>query len=185
MEKPIKIKEEISLNKTSILITIRYLSLLLLVLISSLFYKILTPITIWLSSKTLDIFYKIAVLGNQILIQEKIIEITPACVAGSAYVLLLILNLFIAMKPKQRFYSIIISMSLLLILNILRILLLTVLLLNNFEFFYLTHKIFWYGLSTVFVVAIWFFTIKILSIKQIPIFSDVKFIYENIKTSHN
>ena len=76
MEKPIKIKEEISLNKTSILITIRYLSLLLLVLISSLFYKILTPITIWLSSKTLDIFYKIAVLGNQILIQEKIIEIT-------------------------------------------------------------------------------------------------------------
>jgi exosortase/archaeosortase family protein len=174
-------KKEIILNNNPLLITFRYIILLILVLNSFLFYKILTPITIWFSSKSLDIFYKILVLGNRIFIQDKVIEIIPACVAGSAYILLLILNLFVAMKPKQRIYSLILSMSLLLILNILRIFFLSILLINDFAFFDLTHKIFWYVLSTIFVVAIWFFTIKIFSIKQIPIVSDVKFILNSIK----
>ena len=171
-------------NKKSIFIILRYLILLILVLSAPLIYKILTPITIYLTARLLDLFYAISVAGIQIMInQEKVVELTPACIAGSAYILLLILNLFVEMKPMQRVYSILISSGLLLILNILRIVILSILFVNDFKYFHLTHKFIWYALSTVLVIGVWFITIKILSIKQIPMVSDVKYIIGNIKNN--
>ena len=87
------------------------------------------------------------------------------------------------MKPKQRTYSILLSTGLLLIFNVLRIVILAILFVNSFEYLHLTHKLIWYVLSTIFVVGIWFFTIKLLSIKQIPIVSDIKFMVKNIKNN--
>ncbi|MFA7708365.1 MAG: pacearchaeosortase [Candidatus Pacearchaeota archaeon] len=169
-------------DKSLWLIALRYILLLILVGCSPLIYKILTPLTIYFTVIILRIFYSVSISGIQILInQSKIIEIIPSCVAGSAYVLLLILNLFIAMKPKQRVYSLFFSFSILFILNILRIFILSVLLVNDFEFFYITHKLVWYILSTILVVGVWFLTTKIFSIKGIPIVSDVKYFIEDIK----
>jgi len=179
-------EKDISSNKKLILIVLRYIILLALVLNSYLIYKIFTPLTVYFSVIFLRLFYSVMVFGNQILInQTKIIEIIPSCVAGSAYVLLLILNLFVAMKLRQRIYSILLSFGLLFIFNILRIFILSVLLVNNSEFFYITHKFFWYVLSTIFVVGIWFLTIKIFKIKETPIISDIKCFINEIRESKN
>jgi len=177
-------EENIISNKKLILIVLRYIILLVLVLNSHLIYKIFTPLTIYTTFIILKLFYPVIVFGNQILInQTKIIEIIPSCVAGSAYVLLLILNLFVAIKPRQRIYSILFSFVLLFILNILRIIILSVLLVNDFEFFYITHKLIWYILSTVLVVGVWFLTAKIFAIKEIPIVSDIRCFISTIKES--
>ena len=169
-------------DKNSLYLLLRYIILLVLVFNSNLIYKILTPITVYLTAKILDLFYTISVFGIQIMInQSKTINLTPACIAGSAYLLLLILNLFVTMKPKQRIYSILFSVGLLLIFNVLRIVILAILFVNSFEYLHLTHKLIWYVLSTVFVVGIWFLMVKIFSIKQIPIVSDLRPIIKNIK----
>ena len=179
-------EKEVVSNKKLILIVLRYIILLILVLNSYLIYKIFTPLTIYFSVIFLKLFYPVIFFGEQILInQTKIIEIIPSCVAGSAYVLLLILNLFVAMKPKQRIYSILLSFSLLFIFNILRIIVLSILLVNDFEFFYITHKLVWYVLSTILVVGIWFLTIKIFKIKEMPIISDIKCFIKSIRESKN
>lgn len=178
-------KEVVSYKKL-ILIFFRYIILLILVLNSYLIYKIFTPLTIYSSVIFLKLFYPVIFFGNQILInQSKIIEIIPSCVAGSAYVLLLILNLFVSMKSKQRICSIIFSFILFFALNLSRIIILSVLLVNDFEFFYITHKIFWYVLSTVLVVGVWFLTIKIFKVKEIPVYSDIKYFLKSIRESKN
>ena len=169
-------------DKNLLLILLRYLILLVLVFSSYLIYKIFTPLTVYITAKLLDIFYTVSVFGIKIMInQAKVIQLTPACIAGSAFILLLILNLFVAMKPKQRVYSILLSFALLLLLNVLRIVILAILFVNDFKYFHLTHKLIWYVLSTIFVAGIWILTIKLLSIKQIPIVSDVKSIMSSIK----
>ncbi len=161
---------------------LRYLVLLALMFALPLIYKILTPITIYLTANLLKIFYQVSVFEQIIIINLKTaIQIIPSCIAGSAYLLLLILNLSISMKFKKRFYSILFSVILLFVLNIFRIFFLSILLVNDFQFFDFTHKLFWYALSTIFVVGIWLLTIKIFSIKEIPVYSDVKYLIKNIK----
>ncbi len=169
-------------HKKPLYLLLRYLILLALVISLPIIYKILTPLTVYFVAGLLKIFYQVFISGDIITIFPKtIIQIIPACVAGSAYLLLLILNLTVAMKWKTRIYSILFSVSLLFILNILRIFILTILLINNFQFFDFTHKLFWYVLSTVFVVGIWLLTVKIFSIKEIPAYSDIKYLIKNIK----
>ena len=60
--------------------------------------------------------------------------------------------------------------------NILRLVILIVLIINKSIAFDITHKVFWYGVSTIYVVLIWVVTIFIFRIKEIPFISDVKFI---------
>jgi exosortase/archaeosortase family protein len=105
------------------------------------------------------------------------IEIIGACIAGSAYSLLLILNLSVPnIKIKQRIKLLLFSFSSLLIINILRIFILSVLFVQGISFFDITHKLFWYAGSTIFVVAIWFTGIKLFKIKEIPFYSDIKYL---------
>lgn len=164
-------------ERTILNIFIRYSVLILLGISLSLFYKILLPLTLWPVYFLLKIFYDVSVSGNILSVAGTKIELINACIAGSAYYLLLILNLTTNMKVKQRFYSIIFSFSSFLILNILRIFLLSILYIKNFVFFDITHKLFWYALSVLFVVGIWFLTIKLFKIKNIPVYSDVKALY--------
>ena len=161
----------------------RYLILLFLVLSFSLFYEFLTNITLFFSAGLLKLFFNSVFINNATIIINSgvMIEIIPACIAGSAYILLLILNLTISMKIKQRILSILLSSLLLFALNVLRISFLSVLYYNNFLFFEFTHKLFWYLLSTIFVVGIWFFTAKIFAIKEIPVYSDIILIMKVIK----
>ena len=155
----------------------RYLILLLLGL-GNLFiiYLIFTPLTIYPVYWILDLFYKVIFnpFSKNIFIGNYQIELIKACIAGAAYYLLLILNLSTKMNLKKRIYSLVYSMLSLFFLNILRIVILSVLFVNNFLFFNFTHKVFWYGLSIVFVVAIWFSEVYFFKIKDIPVYSDFK-----------
>ena len=179
MKKSIK---KLKINKVYF-IFLRYLVLLGLVFSLGLIYKIFTPLTIYPVAGLLKLFYK-QVLINKTIISiagRGIIELIPACIAGSAYLLLLILNLSVSMKLKQRIYSILISFALLLALNIFRIFFLSIMYINGNLFFNITHKLFWYGLSTLFVVGIWFLIVKIFSIKEIPVYSDLKYFIKRIR----
>ena len=165
--------------KKSLLILIRYLVLLVLMFSLPLIYEIFTPLTINAVAGLLKLFIdNIIIINNVISINlDTFVQIISACVAGSAYLLLLILNLTVDMGLKKRIFSILFSFTVLFLLNTLRIFVLILLYQDNFIFFNIIHKLLWYVLSTLFVILIWFLTMKIFSIKQIPIYSDFEYLY--------
>ena len=140
------------------------------------FYFIFTPLTIYPVYFLLKPFFEVSLSGNIIEIPNYYISIIKACVAGSAYYLLLILNLSIPkIKLSQRVKMVLFAFVFLLVVNILRIFLLVFFL--DYSWFDITHKLFWYSLSTIFVIAIWFAEVKLFKIKQVPFYSDIKFLY--------
>lgn len=147
-----------------------------------LFYKIFTPLTIYPAYFLFNIFFGATLLGNTILVGGKScfpIEIIPACVAGAAYYLLLIFNLSIPnIKIKKRLSMIIFAFGTLLIANILRIFILGFMFISESAYFDITHKITWNLLSGIFIALIWIAEVKIFKIKEIPIYSDLRFLYK-------
>jgi len=164
------------------LILLRYLIALGLILTLPVIYKILTPATVYPVAFLLNIIYnQVEVVKNLILINGvTAIEIISSCVAGSAFLLLIILNLAVPMKPRKRFLSLLSSLIILYVLNILRIFFFSILLEINFTYFDFTHKLFWYALSIVFVIAIWFFIVYLSRIREVPVYSDIRYILKNI-----
>jgi len=159
-------------------IIIRYALLLLLSFSLPIIYKIFTPLTINTTYLLLKQFIStILISGNLLIIPpDKAIELNQACIAGSAYLLLLLINLTLPMALKKRIYTILFSLTTIFIINILRIFTFVLLYNNNFKYFNLTHNIFWIFLSTIFVILIWFLTVKVFSIKDIPIYTDIKYL---------
>lgn len=171
-----------ALNNNTLTILIRYLILLGLMFSLPLIYKFFTPLTINASAGLLDLLYRVDISNDIIVLNATtFIQLIPACIAGSAYLLLLILNLTIPMKLKKRIYTILLSFLFLFVLNVLRIFLLSILYHNNAPLVDFTHKLFWYVLSTVFVLLVWFLIVKIFSIKEIPIYTDFKLLLKDIK----
>ena len=150
------------------------------------FYTIFTPLTVYPTYFLLNLFFDASLSGNIITVYNCIpIEIVEACVAGSAYYLLLILNLSTPnILLKKRLQIIIESFLALLIINILRILFLSTIYVSGSELFDITHHIFWYFANIVFVVGIWFFMVKHFKLKRTPFYSDIKFFF-NLKKKAN
>ncbi len=145
-----------------------------------LFYTILTPATTYLIVFLLNFFDKTTIQGNLILFNSSVIKLIPACVAGSAFYLLLILNLSTPnIKFNKRIKILILSFLALFLLNVSRITILA--LVKDTIYFNLTHLFFWYVLSTIFVVGIWIASIKIFNIQNIPIYDDLMYILKLTK----
>jgi len=167
--------------KKSLDILIRYLILILVAIPNLyLFYKIFTPLTIYPVYFLLNVFFEVSLIENVISISGcPVIELIPACVAGAAYYLLLILNLSIPqIKLNKRLKMIIFAFASLLIINIIRVILFSLLFITGFSYFDLAHKLMWYFMSIIFVAGIWFTEVKYFKIKQIPFYSDIKFLYK-------
>lgn len=164
-------------------IILRYFLLLVLILILSydFIYPFFLLITILPVSALLSFFYNTLQVENLIIAGDKIIQIIPGCVAVSAYILLFSLNLSTPMNAKQRIYSLFFSFGSLLIINILRIFIFSILFINSYVYFDILHKFFWYFLSVIFIVIIWFLTVYLFKIKDIPIYGDFKFIIKQTK----
>ena len=162
-------------------IIIRYTILILSALPNLyLFYFIFTPLTVYPVYFLLSLFFEPSLMGNIILINNIPIELIKACISGSAYYLLFILHLSIPnIKIKKRMKMILLAFASLLILNILRIFFLSLMLITDSIWFGITHMFFWYVLSVVFVLGIWFLEVKFFRIKQTPFYSDLKFMYKN------
>ncbi len=163
------------LNKTRDIV-IRYIITLILGVFLYVFYLIFTPLTIYPVYFLLKLFYPVILQANKLVIQSATIILVPACIAGSAYYLLLLLNLLTPMKLETRIKGIIFSFSALLILNIIRIALFSHLYLQGFKYFDFTHLFFWYVLSIVFVFLIWLGEIKLYKIRNIPAYTDIKYL---------
>ena len=164
---------------------LRYLVLVIVALPNLfLFYLIFTPLTAYPVFWLLSILYDAALLnGNIIIINREVsIELIRACIAGSAYYLLLILNLTTPkIKLKKRIHMVLTAFAAFLVLNILRIFFLSIMAISGSSYFDVTHRLFWYLFSTVFVIGIWFFQVKKYRIKEIPIYSDLKFLFKQSK----
>lgn len=161
---------------------VRYLILLIIALFGmQFFYIIFHPLTLYPVYFLLDSFYEVSIISGKFILIESFlpIELVPACVAGAAYFLLLILNLATPnIKINKRIYMILTSFIAFLVINILRIFILSIMAYSNSAFFDITHKLFWYLLSTIIVIAIWFFQVKYFKIKSIPFYSDLKSLYK-------
>lgn len=132
--------------------------------------------------QNIPLLSKIACMNTTIFFKGYFASIVSACVAGSAYYLLLILNLSTPMKNKQRVKSILFLIFMFLILNIFRIFGFALLFsIKGFELFDLAHTATWYFGSTIFVVLLWFANVTIFKIKSIPIYTDFKFILSQIR----
>ena len=170
-----------NLDKSILGIFVRYIILLATAFPNLwIFYLIFTPLTVYPVYFLLKIFFGVSLISQIVILvgQTIPIEIIEACVAGSAYYLLLILNLTTGkIKTKTRVYMILFAFLSFLIVNIIRIFLLSLLAISGSSFFDITHIVFWYFISTIFVVAIWFIQVKIFRIKEIPLYSDIKSLY--------
>lgn len=168
-------------------IIIRYLILVAVAIPNLfLFYAIFTPLTVYPAYFLSKLFFYATLIGNNIiLINNSVpIELIKSCIAGAAYYLLLILNLSIPnIKLKKRLIMIGISFLTLLILNIIRIVSLAGVYISDNAIFDVTHEVFWYALSTVFVIGIWFAEVKVFHIKDIPVYSDIKFLFSRAITA--
>jgi exosortase/archaeosortase family protein len=160
-------------------IILRYSILVLIAILGfDIFYFIFLPLTKYSVYYLLNIFFEPIMLGNSIFIGLDTIEIIGACVAGSAYFFLLILNLSTPdIKINKRLSMIVTAFFAFLIINILRIFFLSLMYINDSPLFDITHKLFWYLGSTLLVIVIWFAQVKLYRIKNIPFYSDIKSIY--------
>lgn len=169
-------------DRKTYFIFIRYLIILAAGLFAfSSLYAIFTPLTIQPSNLLLSFFYNTSINGNQIIIGGFLIELVEACIAGSAYYLLFLLNLSLPMKLKTRILSITFSFMIFLVINVLRIFIFSLLYINNFRYFDVTHMLFWYVISGVIVFLVWLATIKTFKLTSIPFYTDLNLIYSQIK----
>ena len=162
---------------------VRYSLILLAGLFNlSLFYFLFSSVTFYSSAFILRFFGEVTILSQAriILFNLSAIEIVNACIAGSAYYLLFILVLSTRkIDIKRRTFLLLSSFLMLLIANIMRIVSLT--LIVGKPYFTEAHMSIWYLLSTVFVVLIWFANVKLFKIKNIPIYSDIRFLIKEVK----
>jgi len=166
-------------------IFIRYFILIITALPNFwIFYFVFTPLTIYPVYFLLNLLFSASLSGSTIFIGNYLssIEIIDACIAGSAYYLLLIFNLSV---PNIKFYKRIKMISFaffsFLIVNIMRIVLLSAIFVLKPNLFDISHKLSWYIGSIVLVVGIWFLEVKKFNIKEIPFHSDIKSISKHIK----
>lgn len=147
-----------------------------------LFYFIFTSLTIYPVYFLVNLLFEdVSLFGEIMIVNGLAIEFIRACIAGSAYYLLLILNLSTPkINLKKRVTMILFSFAALLIINIIRIFVLILIFFYGFSFFDITHKFFWYFMSTIFVILIWFAEVKYFKIKEIPFYSDIKYLYKKI-----
>lgn len=147
------------------------------------FYFIFSFLTIYPVYFLLNLFFEVSLINNLIFIGNHTpIGIISACVAGSAYYLLLILNLSIPnINFRKRIKMICFAFLSFLIANIARIFLLSLIYVLKPNLFDISHKLSWYIGSIVLVVAIWFIEVNKFKIKAIPFYSDIKSISKDIK----
>lgn len=163
---------------------LRYFLLIALGLFNlKIFYFVFTPLTVYPSYWFLSIIFHNASLleGNLLFFGGFYAQIISACVAGAAYYLLLILNMTTPMPKMTRIKSILFLFGMFLIINVARILIFSSLLVSGYQYFDLTHELTWYFGSTVMVVLIWFVNVWLFDIEHIPIYTDMKNLFEDVK----
>ncbi len=146
------------------------------------FYALFTPLTLQLSYGLFSILGDANLFGNLILYNGLAIELIEACIAGSAYYLLFILTFSTAnIKFMNRLAILAAVLVSFLVFNVLRIVFMG--LIFGQKYFSQIHLFFWYFVSIILVIVIWFSTVKLFKVKSIPIYSDILSLIKIIKTT--
>lgn len=161
----------------------RYSLAVILSVFNNGFYLIFSPWTLYLTFWILDLFYVVSLKGNEIIFDSISFTLIPACTASVAYLLLGLLILTTrSIRWITRLKMFIYGSMLLLFFNILRILILVFVYVNfGKNYFDALHIIFWEVVSTIVVILIWIGLIKWYRVKNIPVYSDFKFLLESVK----
>lgn len=173
-------------KKELLSILLRYSILVFLSIFGvTIFYFIFKPLTLYSSFFLFKLFYDVSIVqSNTIRFSNYLLDlqIIGACVAGSAYYLLMILNLSTPnIKIKKRLSMLGISIAAFLIANVLRIFWVGVLFANGSKYAVLVHEVFWYFGSIFLLIIIWFIEVKKFNVKDIPFYSDIRFFTKYIK----
>lgn len=147
------------------------------------FYKLFSFPTIYLSGHILSIFGEPIILNNAIIFAERLVEITNACVGGSAYYLLFILAMSFPLIWNKRLKLMAYCFGVFFIANVLRIVLMTLTI--QTKFFKTIHLGSWYIFSTILVVLIWVSAIRIFKIRFIPFYTDFLAIKDSANAKTN
>lgn len=111
------------------------------------------------------------------------LEFVKACVATSAYYLLALLILTtkgISLKKSIKMF--IIGSLLIYLMNVLRITLLILVVINlGVDWFDTIHMTFWLIISSIYVFLVWIFLTRAYKIKTIPIYSDTVFLMKSFR----
>ena len=171
-------------NKEALDVVARYFILIVLgfaLVYGGTFEFIFTPLTYWPVLGILNLFYDnvVSLPGHVISYANVYARIISACVAGAAYYLLLILNLTTPMKAMKRMWSILFLIVVFLVFNIFRIAVFAGIAAGGGNYFDIAHMMMWYFGSTIMVVIIWFLAVGLFKIKNIPVYTDVKSLYED------
>lgn len=131
--------------------------------------------TLVLTTALLSLFHEVVLISNHsFTLSHQLIELIPACIAGSAYFLLTLLNLTTPMGHEKRVYSLVYLYAGFLVLNVVRISVFSLISLSGAPFFDFLHLATWYVGSTVFVVGLWFSQKYVFKITDIPVYTDVQ-----------
>ena len=127
----------------------------------SLLTWILTPITVNLSYITL-LYYNPILAADVIVIHGIPFSFIEACIATSAYYLIILLTLLTKdITLKQRIKLIFIGSLLILLMNLFRIFLLIFVTINyGFYWFEIIHLAFWKFLSGIYVALVWILLVR-------------------------
>ncbi len=156
-------------------IIIRYCLILIIGLKIETIYKIFRPLTVYPVYYLLKEFGDASLLGkDSILYNGLFLDIVPACIAGSAYYLLIMLNLTTPMMLIKRFKNLFFILSIFLVINIARIIFLVLFFSLEFRYYDFIHRFIWYFGSTILVIAIWFLGTWIFQIREIPMYDDLR-----------
>lgn len=145
----------------------------------SFFSFLFTPLTIYGSYLVLSILFDVSVNGRVLLVNGFPFGIIEACVASIAYYLLWLLVLLTkgittAVRVKIMFYGSLLIFGM----NIFRIWLLIFLAMKySFHWFNVVHMAFWHFVTGIFVALVWIFLVVHYKIRAVPIYSDLKTIY--------
>lgn len=160
-------------------------AIILLSIPFNIFYWLLLQPTLYFSYLPLTVKYNNIQIGyDYLMININLLRFTMACIATSAYYLFVILLLLTKDIKFRNLLKIAFSgILLILLLNIIRIdILIFIFLEYGINWFNSLHLLFWKFLSSIAVVLIWIFLCHKFKIKNIPVYSDFKFLMKEIKS---
>ena len=157
-------------------IIVRYDFLLILSLFqSTVLYELFTPLTLYPVLWIVKLFVSARILPLTATIETSsiIFSLVPACIAGSAYYLLMVLNLTTPMSLQQRWKSLLFIIGLFFSFNVFRIIFFVFLFSSGVSFAEPLHLVVWYCASIFLVVAIWFANVALFKIDSLPVIEDI------------
>ncbi|MDD5650377.1 MAG: pacearchaeosortase [Candidatus Nanoarchaeia archaeon] len=155
--------------------------LLLILIPFNLLLFIIKPLTLY------PVYFVLSLIGytpkisfDSILLNGYTLIFAPACIAVSAYYLILLLVLTTKdINLKKGIYLFLSGSFLILLMNIIRILILSLLVINYDKIWFdLIHMTFWYFVSGIYIALVWILLVYLFKIKSIPVYSDLAYLYK-------